>query len=60
MATALWLMGEKEGFALYEALQNTEGFLPSEAIFVCADGRVIVSDGVADRFSLTSDQYRLE
>ena len=60
MSTALWLMGSEKGWALYEALQKTEGFLPSEVIFVLKDHTVRVSDGIAENFTLTSDEYTLE
>ncbi len=60
MSTALWLMGSEKGWALYEALQKTEGFLPSEVIFVLENHTVRVSDGIAENFTLTSDEYTLE
>lgn len=59
MSTALWLMGGEKGWELYETLQKTEGFLPSEVIFVFDDYTVRVSDGIAGQFSLTSDKYTL-
>lgn len=57
MSTALWLMGAEEGWNLYETLNQTEGFLPSEVIFVCKDHTVRISEGLIGRFELTSDQY---
>ena len=60
MSTALWLMGSEKGWALYETLQKTEGFLPSEVIFVLEDHTVRVSDGIAEHFTLTSDEYTLK
>ncbi len=60
MSTALWLMGGEKGWELYETLQKTEGFLPSEVIFVFDDHTVRVSDGIAGQFSLTSDEYALK
>ncbi len=60
MSTALWLMGGEKGWKLYETLQETEGFLPSEVIFVFDDSSVWVSDGIAGQFSLTSDEYTLK
>lgn len=59
MSTALWLMGGEDGWRLYETLQNTDGFLPSEVIFVYKDHRVRISQGLSDRFTLTSDRYTL-
>ena len=59
MSTALWLMGREKGWELYETLQNTQGFLPCEVIFVCEDRTVLVSEGIADRFSLTTENYVL-
>ena len=59
MSTALWLVGRENGWRLYETLRNTEGFLPCEVIFVCADHSVFVSDGIADCFSLTTENYFL-
>ncbi len=57
MSTALWLMGGERGWTLYETLQDTEGFLPAEVIFVYKDHTVRVSHGLSDRFSLTSADY---
>lgn len=59
MSTALWLMGGEDGWRLYETLQNTDGFLPSEVIFVYEDHHVRISQGLSDRFTLTSDRYTL-
>lgn len=59
MSTALWLMGGQRGWELYETLNQTEGFLPSEVIFVYTDHTVRVSDGISDRFELTSKDYAL-
>jgi thiamine biosynthesis lipoprotein len=59
MSTALWLMGKDAGWQLYETLQNTEGFFPSEVIFVCQDHSVLVSDGISHDFSLTAENYFL-
>ena len=60
MSTALWLMGSEKGWALYETLQKTEGFLPAEVIFVLEDHTVRVSDGIRENFTLTSDEYTLD
>lgn len=60
MSTALWLMGAREGWALYHALLQTEGFAPCEVIFVLEDGAVWVSDGLSESFSLTAAGYRKE
>ena len=60
MSTALWLMGEEKGWALYEALCENALFMPCDVIFLCEDGRVLVSDGLKDSFTLTSQNYRWE
>ena len=60
MSTALWLMGEEKGLALYEKLCEDPLFVSCDVIFVCADGRVFVSDGLKDSFMLTSRNYRWE
>ncbi|MBQ1272489.1 MAG: FAD:protein FMN transferase, partial [Clostridia bacterium] len=59
MSTALWLMGEEQGWELYETLNQTEGFLPAEVIFVSSDGTVRISEGLAENFELTSNRYTL-
>ncbi|MBP3300847.1 MAG: FAD:protein FMN transferase [Clostridia bacterium] len=59
-STALWLMGEEKGLALYEALCENPLFRPFDVIFLCEDGRVLVSDGLKDAFTLTSQNYRWE
>ncbi len=59
MSTALWLMGSERGWNLYETLQKTDGFLPSEVVFVYQNHTVRVSDGLSDCFELTSERYTL-
>jgi thiamine biosynthesis lipoprotein len=60
MSTAFWLMGEEKGLALYEKLCKDPLFVSCDVIFVCADGRVLVSGGLKDSFTLTSQDYRWE
>lgn len=60
MTTALWLMGAEKGWQLLSDLQTAEGFVAAEAVFILADGRVWVSDGLKDSFVLTSDAYRVD
>ena len=60
LSTALWLMGEESGLALCENLKNTEDFLPFDVVFVTEDGRVRITSGLKDVFSLTGNGYCLE
>lgn len=60
MATALWLMGSQAGWALYEELCQTEGFVPCDVIFVLENGSLWVSEGLEDSFSLSAAGYRRE
>ena len=53
------LVAEK-GWQLLSDLQTAEGFVAAEAVFLLADGRVWVSDGLKDSFALTSDAYRVD
>lgn len=54
LSTALYVMGVEKGLALYE-----KGELAFEAVFITADGRLVLTDGLkkAGRFAAAGDKY---
>ena len=53
LSTAVFLLGEEEGLKLLYGHQ-------AEGVLVTEDGRVIVTEGLKDRFRLTEEGYTLE
>lgn len=58
LSTALFVLGEDDALALYRELRN-DAEVSFEAVLVADDGKVLVTDGLRDRFTLTNDHYTL-
>ena len=57
LSTALFVMGEEKALDFWRTWEGT----PFELILVTEDGRVVVTEGLADRFTLDEDSgYTLE
>lgn len=58
LSTALFVLGEDGALALYRELRNDDE-TSFEAVLVADGGRIVVTDGLKDRFTLTNDNYTL-
>lgn len=58
LSTALFVLGEDGALALYNECQGTDNAF--ETVLVTDDGRVVVSAGLADRFTEAGEGYAYE
>ena len=58
LSTALFVLGEDDALALCERCRDTERAF--ETVLVTDDGRVVVSSGLADRFTEAGEGYTYE
>ncbi|MFK4911994.1 FAD:protein FMN transferase [Lactococcus petauri] len=53
LSTMIYAMGTKKGYEYVESLKNVQ------AVFVDKDNKVYITDGLKDKFDLTSENYKI-